>query len=119
MELGNSIPDSQLDQIIESQRANQCAVIIYTSGTLGNPKGVMLSHDNVSAVSADGDEPRSTQSPCIWASAPPSGSCYSCPTGMGWHLGVWHTVAPSPVKHGESWEEFQEGTIVQGRRSRT
>uniref|UniRef100_A0A8I3NEK9 long-chain-fatty-acid--CoA ligase n=2 Tax=Canis lupus familiaris TaxID=9615 RepID=A0A8I3NEK9_CANLF len=46
MELGNSIPDSQLDQIIESQRANQCAVIIYTSGTLGNPKGVMLSHDN-------------------------------------------------------------------------
>ncbi|XP_072643735.1 long-chain-fatty-acid--CoA ligase ACSBG2-like isoform X2 [Canis lupus baileyi] len=47
MELGNSIPDSQLDQIIESQRANQCAVIIYTSGTLGNPKGVMLSHDNI------------------------------------------------------------------------
>ncbi|XP_077634109.1 long-chain-fatty-acid--CoA ligase ACSBG2-like isoform X4 [Crocuta crocuta] len=47
MELGNSIPESQLDQIIDSQRANQCAVVIYTSGTIGSPKGVMLSHDNI------------------------------------------------------------------------
>ncbi|XP_069353014.1 long-chain-fatty-acid--CoA ligase ACSBG2 isoform X1 [Eulemur rufifrons] len=47
MELGSSIPDTQLEQIIESQKANQCAVLIYTSGTTGHPRGVMLSHDNI------------------------------------------------------------------------
>ncbi|MFT7806763.1 long-chain-fatty-acid-CoA ligase ACSBG1 [Arapaima gigas] len=47
MELGHDISEKELDDIIKSQKANQCCVLIYTSGTTGKPKGVMLSHDNI------------------------------------------------------------------------
>ncbi|XP_069482860.1 long-chain-fatty-acid--CoA ligase ACSBG2-like isoform X2 [Ambystoma mexicanum] len=47
MQLGADIPDSRLDGIITSLKANQCCAIIYTSATTGLPNGVMLSHDNV------------------------------------------------------------------------
>ncbi|XP_009578031.1 PREDICTED: long-chain-fatty-acid--CoA ligase ACSBG2 [Fulmarus glacialis] len=47
MDLGKDVPDTQLHEIIESQKPNQCCTLIYTSGTTGQPKGVMLSHDNL------------------------------------------------------------------------
>ncbi|XP_058491860.1 long-chain-fatty-acid--CoA ligase ACSBG2-like [Solea solea] len=47
MKLGEDVPDEQLNARIDSLRANECCTLIYTSGTTGNPKGVMLSHDNL------------------------------------------------------------------------
>ncbi|KAM8885391.1 long-chain-fatty-acid--CoA ligase ACSBG2-like isoform 2-T2 [Spinachia spinachia] len=47
MKLGEEVPDEQLNAVIDSLRANECCTLIYTSGTTGNPKGCMLSHDNL------------------------------------------------------------------------
>lgn len=47
MEFGKEVPDDVLQQRINDLAPNKCCTLIYTSGTTGNPKGVMLSHDNL------------------------------------------------------------------------
>ncbi|XP_026540924.1 long-chain-fatty-acid--CoA ligase ACSBG1 isoform X2 [Notechis scutatus] len=107
MELGNEILDGQLDAIINSQEANQCCVLIYTSGTTGEPKGVMLSQDNITWTSAHasraGDvQPAEIQQEKIVSYLPLShiaGQMYDLWTGIKWGEEVYF-AQPDALKGG-------------------
>jgi len=51
---GHVVSEDVLDERTESIRPDDLAQLIYTSGTTGEPKGVMLSHGNLSAASEMG-----------------------------------------------------------------
>ena len=47
LKIGEDNIDTTLDERISNIGVNQCCIVSYTSGTTGNPKGTMLSHDSI------------------------------------------------------------------------
>ena len=54
LERGGSVDEHALDARVAAQAPEDVCTLIYTSGTTGEPKGVMLTHDNLTFTAAVG-----------------------------------------------------------------
>uniref|UniRef100_A0A8C8WZE7 long-chain-fatty-acid--CoA ligase n=1 Tax=Panthera leo TaxID=9689 RepID=A0A8C8WZE7_PANLE len=47
LDLADGVSEDTLNQVIDSQKPNQCCALLYSVSVAGPPKPVMLSHDNI------------------------------------------------------------------------
>lgn len=108
-----------IEDCITKTRGSDTAIMLYTSGTTGKPKGVVMSHDNVLITArnaAEADGLRDTDEvlaylPMAWvgdnifsfAQSYVTGFCVSCPESSDtvlndlWELGPTYYFAPPRV----------------------
>ncbi|XP_036295370.2 long-chain-fatty-acid--CoA ligase ACSBG1, partial [Pipistrellus kuhlii] len=92
LELGRQVPEEDLDAVLSTQQPTQCCALVYTSGTTGNPKGVMLSQDNITWTArygsqAGGIQPAEAQQEVVVSYLPLShiaAQIYDLWTGIQW-----------------------------------
>jgi long-chain acyl-CoA synthetase len=99
------------DSEVEQGRASDAAIMLYTSGTTGTPKGVMLTHDNLIVTARggiererlSGDEEVLAYLPMAWvgdnlfsyAQGHVAGFCVSCPESADTVLTDMREIGPT------------------------
>jgi long-chain acyl-CoA synthetase len=99
------------DEAVAATQAEDIAIMLYTSGTTGNPKGVMLSHQNLVVTGRNGAEQEGLKAddevlaylPMAWvgdnlfsyAQAYAAGFCVSCPESAETVMTDMREIGPS------------------------